>query len=395
MWVRIFSRWAVIMDHTVPATHLSLHRPASAMPPPATGTPVGAWSAPPSAGVAGVQPASGGPPGDAGPSFQRVAGESGIQGPFRPSGSTQPGPAISIFEPVARMGAGPTAGVLPSVDAGGAEDPDAECVFDEDGEDEPSAASSSAEIPDDAVVAKWTSFAPLAAPPSANARDAARRRIKKWSGGEDSAFALPRPDLCLFEPFEAFRKSSRASWESASVLASSSGAAGHAVLAAASGVEFMKSSVDSLITDADSEAYWRPFSDGLSKCLAPLNDAASILASSFNRGITAVRKGVVAASPASIRPLLESQPPRNGYFFGDPQQALTSAVHLQQMMSAQLAQASAAPRRLPPAFPRRGSARAAAPSRPAAPASSSASSASGKGKASGRPARGGKGGPRK
>ena len=366
------------------------------MQPCASGTPVGVWSTPPSAGVAGGPTDSGGPSGDAGPpALGGAAGESGSQGPIRPSGSTQPGrPSSGLTR---ESGAGPDAGALPSVDAGGAEDPDDPSLFDEDEEDEPSATSfASAEIPDDAVIAKWNSFGPLATPPSSSSRDNARRRVKKWSGGELSPFALPRPDLCLFESFEAFRKSSKASWESASVLASSSGAAGHAVLAAAHGIDFLRTSVDSLISDADSEAYWRPFSDGLSKCLAPLNDAASILASSFNRGITAVRKGVVAASPAPIRPLLESQSPKDGYFFGDPEKALTSALHLQSL-SAQLAQASAASRRLPPAFPRRGSARAAAPSRPAAPAppSSAASSASSRGKASGRSARGGKGGQKK
>ena len=124
MWVRFFTRWAVIMDRTVPATHLSHHGPASAMQPHASGMLVGAWSAPPSAGVAGgPHITSSGPPGDAGPPVQGVAGESGSKGPLRPSGSTQPGPAFSIIEPVARLGAGPTAGALPSDDAGGAEDP--------------------------------------------------------------------------------------------------------------------------------------------------------------------------------------------------------------------------------------------------------------------------------
>ena len=382
---------------TVPATHLSHHGPASAMQPHASGMLVGAWSAPPSAGVAGgPHITSSGPPGDAGPPVQGVAGKSGNQGTVLPSGRSSLGWHSS--SQWRDMGAGPSAGLFPSDVAGSAEDHDESSVFDEDGVGEPLAASSaSVEIPDDAVVAKWSTFAPLAAPPSTNAHAAARRRIKKWSGGESSPFSLPRPDLCLFDSFDAYRKSSKASWDSASAIASASGAAGHAVLTAASGLASIRAFLESHITDADSEAYWRPLIDGLSHCAAPLDDAASILASSFNRGITAVRKGVVAASPASIRPLLESLPPKDDYFFGNPQQALTSAVHLQSL-SAQLAQATAAAsRRLPPAYPRRGSARPAALPRPAAPASSSsvASSTSGKGKASGRPARGGKGGPRK
>ena len=373
---------------SVPSPHISHHRPAQSS--------VGAWSAPPQQGVVGGPPASisSGPPGVAGPTGFPVGGyglpdPQGTASYCPPAGRSLDGPSTSSG-PQRDLGAGPTVDALhvPAVGADGAEDADVESVFDGDGEFEPSAASSaSAVIPDD-IVAAWEAHGPLALSPSS----ASRRRLKKWIR-EDTSFSLPRPDHCLHSPFEAFKKSSKASWEAASLLTSSSGAAGHAVITASARVERLKSWVESHASSPDAEGYWRPFVDALSEILSPLDDAADILASSFARGVQAVRKGVIAAAPAPLRSILSSRPPSGGFFFGNPTQELTAAMNFQ-VMATQMAQSST-PRHAAP--PRRPPPRAAATSsRPSASApSSSAASSSAKGKAGGRPARGGKGGQKK
>ena len=86
-----------------------------------------------------------------------------------------------------------------------------------------------------------------------------------------------------------------------------------------------------------------------------MDDAADILASSFARGVQAVRKGVIAAAPAPLRSILSSRPPSGGFFFGNPTQELTAAMNFQ-VMATQMAQSST-PRRAPP--PRRPPPRAA------------------------------------
>ena len=297
------------------------------------------------------------------------------------------------------MGAGPAVDAPYVDDADDAEDLSYPPFFDEDTEDDAASASaSSAQVPDDAVIAKWTSLPPLAPSASGPVKAAAKRRVQKWSGGPDSPFSLPRPDPCLFGSFEAFRKSSKASWDSASALSSTSGSIGHAVLNATAGIERMKAYMSSQIKDEASEDFWEPFITGLSQILAPLEDAAYMAANAYASGVATIRKGVVAANAPPVRSLLESYPPKKGYFFGDPAKAMSSAVHLQ-WMTAQLNQASAGPRRLPFAPARRGSsrstARPAAQPRPAAPSSAASSSSGNKGNAAGRPARGGKGGARK
>ena len=190
-------------------------------------------------------------------------------------------------------------------------------------------------IPDD-IVAAWEAHGPLALSPSSSA---SCRRLKKWIR-EDTSFSLPRPDHCLHSPFEAFKKSSKASWEAASLLTSSSGAAGHAIITASARVERLKSWVESHASSPDAEGYWGPFVDALSEILSPLDDAADILASSFARGVQAVRKGVIAAAPAPLRSILSSRPPSGGFFFGNPTQELTAAMDFQ-VMATQMALSSA------------------------------------------------------
>ena len=162
-------------------------------------------------------------------------------------------------------------------------------------------------IPDD--IAAWEAHGPLALSPSS----ASRRRLKKWIGGEGSFFSLPCPDHCLHSPFDAFKQSSKASWEAASLLISSSGAAGHAVVTASAGLEHLRSWVEFHISSPDGEEFWRPFVDALSGVLSPLDDATSILASSFARGVHMVRKGVIAAAPAPLRSILSQRPPSGGF----------------------------------------------------------------------------------
>ena len=329
------------------------------MPSHASDMPVGAGPAPPQQDVVGVPPVP-----------DRISGSSGAEGaiPARGGGHGCPdsqGPALyrppvdhGLARPSTSKGLQRDVGAGPSTDAfrdqdddvGGAEDADMESAFDEDGEDDPSSASSASDPPDAALVARWESFCPLQATKSSFS--SARRRMKKWSGGVGSAFSFPRQDLCLHTPFASFKKFSKALWDSASSHAASSGAAGHAVVTSSARIDVLKSHVEGLITDDASEAYWRPFVDGLAQCLAPLDDASSILASSFARDVAVVRKGVVAAAPEDVRSFLADQPPSGGYFFGNPTQELQSAMSIS-IMQTQLSQTSASrrphPARRPPA----------------------------------------------
>ena len=355
---------------------------------------VGAWSAPPQQGAVGVPPAPGssGPSGIAGANATRVGGR-GVTGSQGPASYCPPEPH-GLAGPSSGLprdsGAGPGIGAfqVPAFGADDPEDAEAESVFDEDGLGEPAAAHPVSDVvPDADVAARWMALGPLSTAPFSSS--ASRRRLRKWAGGEASAFSFPRQDHCLFAAFESFKQSSKTSWELTSAMTSASGAAAHAVVSASAKVEALKAWLESSIP-ADQREYWRPFVDTLSEdVLSPLGDAASILASSFARGVSSVRKGVVAAAPPPVRPLLLAQPSSGGFFFGNPTQEISAAMNFS-LMAAQLSRPTS-PRRFAPSRRPPGTA---APSEASAPASS-ASSASAEGVASGRPARGGRGGRRK
>ena len=341
------------------------------------------------------------PPGEAGPSgFQDGGhGSSGTIGDRVSPPSVRPGltgpPPISgpqrdtAVDPI--VAADP-----PDVGSDGEVFDTEESMPDGEASDElPSFPSASVMLPEPEMVARWESFQPFSATTSSTS--AARRRMKKWMGGESSVFSPPRQEPFLFSLYNSFKKSSKSSWDAAASLMSSSGAAGHAIVHAASKLDAWKSYLEKSAKSQEEKDADAPWIKGFEELMGILDDAASILASSFSRGVAEVRKGVLSAAQPELKPILSAQPPADGFFFGNPQQQIQGAAQFH-IMSAQLAQATRAAASRP--FPRRPPLppRSAAPSQArAAPATSatSSSSSSGKGKGYGRSSRGGKGGQKK
>ena len=280
------------------------------------------------------------------------------------------------------MGAGPTAAGRrhlpgPSRDA-------ADSSGDEEAEAPDDAASPSAEAFSDRVVAAWSSLAP------SSSSSASSRVLRRWSGDPASSpFAPPRQDPCLHAAFEAFQRASKPVSELASSMATSSGAAAHAVILASEKLDALKDFLAAALPPGVDDDYWRRFfdecvADITDRIMPPLRDAAKILSGGYGRGVSAIRSGVIAAATPSIQSFLKTFPPADGFFFGNPTQQLTASMNYA-VMAASLAPKAPAPRRPPPP-------RAAPPSRP--PARSAQSSAS-RGKAPGRSFRGGKAGQKK
>ena len=265
--------------------------------------------------------------------------------------------------------------------------------------------SSSMMTPEPEMIDYWRSSIPaFSSSTSFRPLSFAKNRTKKWSSEAAPDFAPPKQEPFASAHFASFKESSKASFENAMHLMTSSGAAGHAIAYAAARIGAMQDSFAKQATSPEEREEAAPWLQCCADIASALQDASRILGANYAHGLLEVRKGVLKAASHHLTTILKDSPPSEGYFFGNPEkQVLTSAQLMQ--AEASLAQASRppaskAPRRFfqrPPAS--RGS--ATSRSRPAAadaasssaPASSSSSSKRGKGY--GRSSRGGKGGQRK
>ena len=255
---------------------------------------------------------------------------------------------LSLFSDSSRV-----RGDSPSVD-----DNDASVVDDDDDGDENASeeeevqtgggSASSSRQPSNDAVAKWTNVLDLSKEPVKTMFGPnATKLAKRWGGGDAAApFRAPRPDPCLLQAFGKAKQANKSLVESSSSIASSSGAAAHAILSASETIESCIAEFQRIASTQEGD--WKTFFNEAATCLkdkalAPLSDAVTLQASAFGRSIATVRNGVVAAAEAPVKEVLKSVPPSGGFFFGDPADRLTSTMNYA-LISAQLQQASSASR---------------------------------------------------
>ena len=254
--------------------------------------------------------------------------------------------------------------------------------------------------PSSAVAQKWKSLLAFPRTIDGGARSTAslgpsskaKACVRRWADNDiASSFSAPRREDCLHSAFEAFKKNHQDLFKFASSSADSVGAAAHALLHAS---DVIRGFLD-LLVESIKDPEWGPYfakvrDDAKSTIFAPLNDAVTCCAAVYGAAVTQIRKGVIASADESIKSVLKSKPPADGFFFGDPADALHAQLSYAFMSSSLKAKAPARPR---------GSLASLASRAPRQPAKSTsvASSASAKssGNASGRSSRGGKAGQRK
>merc|ERR1712015_507936 len=59
---------------------------------------------------------------------------------------------------------------------------------------------------------------------------------------------------------------------------------------------------------------------------SPLNDITRFSSSLYARSVCSIRAGVVEAADEAVRPFLHRAPPSDGFFFGNPTDALAFAL---------------------------------------------------------------------
>ena len=256
-------------------------------------------------------------------------------------------------------------------------------------------------VPEPEMIALWESSLP---PSSANSRplSSISRRMKKWGSAAAPSFAPPKQEPFLCGLFGAFKKSSKATYDNANTLMSASGAAGHAVVAAAARLDALKDQLVPPEATPEEKEEAAPWLRSFAEVSSMLKDASSILAAHYAFGVAEVRKGVLAQAQPMLKSILEEHAASDGYFFGNPQQQVQGAADFM-VASARLTQATRPTASRPPPrrpFPQRPLAPRSSdssrdPAAPAASASTSSSSSSAKGKGYGRSSRGGKGGQKK
>ena len=221
----------------------------------------------------------------------------------------------------------------------------------------------------------------------------AKACVRRWADNDvASSFSAPRREDCLHSAFEAFKKNHQDLFKFASSSADSVGAAAHALLRAS---DIIRGFLD-LLVESIKDPEWGPYfakvrDDAKSTIFAPLNDAVTCCAAVYGAAVTQIRKGVIASADESIKSVLKSKPPADGFYFGNPADALHAQLSYAFMSSSLKAKAPARPRGSLASLASR------TPRQPAKSTSSVASSASAKssGNASGRSSRGGKAGQRK
>lgn len=235
--------------------------------------------------------------------------------------------AVSVFSDSSQAGGFPPVNESASID--GEEEEEAS---DED-EDQPNGSVSSSRQPSKDAISKWNNVLNFAKMPVKSTFGPGSSRLtKRWGGGDDASasFRAPTPDPCLLQAFDKAKTANKSLVDSASAIASSSGAAAHAILSASETLESCIAEFQRIA--ASQEEGWKDFflnsAEALKlNALAPLNDALSLQASAYGRAVGVVRSGVVAAAETPVKPVLKAVPPSGGFYFGDPAERVMSAMN--------------------------------------------------------------------
>ena len=247
--------------------------------------------------------------------------------------------------------------------------------------------------PSVAVAKKWKDL--LKIPKVVSSTKASRfgplikQHLRKWADVECATdFATLRGEDCLHGAFEATRKKSPDLLKLAAFSAGASGAAAHASLTAATALEEVFSEMKEAFAPNKTWSDWLVGKTEQLKAsvISPLQDSASCCAAAYGYASWQVRQSVIKEADKSIQSVLRSKPPADGFYFGDPADAIHSQMSYAFMSSAVNAKPSAT--RARPAF----HSRSYAPKKKLPPPPTSSSTAKTSGNASGRSFRGGKSG---
>ena len=161
-----------------------------------------------------------------------------------------------------------------------------------------------------------------------------KKLVRKWAGGEDSAFCPLKEDPCLSSSFDKLRGKEKHYLEFRNFSESIAGASAHASLAA---LVTAKEGVDAAREarrQIESGAVVSPeavcallsnFEDTLKdKVVSPLKDTVNLQAALGFRAVSTTRKNLVAIVSSSTKSVIEKKKPKDRFFFGNPESELNS-----------------------------------------------------------------------
>ena len=320
--------------------------------------------------------------------------QSGSLRPPRSDRTAAPGPSRDVIQPPVDHQEVLEDGELPDREESGEDD---------EGLGDFAPPSSSTMTPEPEMVAFWKSSIPAySLSPSFRPLSSAVNRTKKWGSSAAPDFAPPKQEPFARSYFDTFKESSKASYDGAIHLMSSSGAAAHAIAYAHARIGVMQEYLAKQDATPEEREDAAPWLNCCADVATALQDASRILGANYAHGMWEVRKGVLKAASKHINSILKDSLPSDGYYFGNPEKEVLS--HAQLMRAEADLNPPPAPKASRRFFQRPPAARAsttqrsrpaAADAAPSSTPSSSSSSSSKRGKGYGRSSRGGKGGQRK
>lgn len=220
--------------------------------------------------------------------------------------------------------------------------------------------------------------------------------LRRWTDSSVAGpFAPLRQEDCLHQAYAAFKKADSGSSLLSSQVSGLASAAGHAILSASRVLQEFFDGMPHWFQDpAFREQVAALRAQSKINVFGPLEDAAVCCAAIHGRAVSTVRSGVISAADSTVKSVLQSKPPADGFFFGNPQEALHSTLSYAFMSSSLNSKATTSRGRGAMSYSSRASKPSAKPAAAAQPASSSSSSRP-SGNAAGRSSRGGRGGQKK
>ena len=178
---------------------------------------------------------------------------------------------------------------------------------------------------------------------SPTAPSSTKKLVKRWAGGEESAFRPFKEDPCLSSSFDKLRGKEKQHLEFRTFAEQVAGASAHASLSALvtvrEGVDFAARTRRQIEAGepVSPEAVCdllSNFEDILKKnAISPLIDSVKLQASISYKAVATTRKNLVAVVNSSTKSVIEKKKPKDRFLFGNPEAEVNARFNQEYMES--------------------------------------------------------------
>ena len=178
---------------------------------------------------------------------------------------------------------------------------------------------------------------------SSSSSTGVKKLIKKWGGGENSAFRPLKEDPCLSSSFDKLRGKEKQHLEFRNFSESIAGASAHASLSALVAAKEGLDAAREARRQIEAGASVSPdavcdllsnFEDALRKSvIAPLKDNVNLQAALGFKAVSTTRKNLLAVVNSSTKSVIEKKKPESRFFFGNPESEVNARFNQDYMES--------------------------------------------------------------